>query len=144
MRRWATPWPSTGTADEALVLGNSTGLRGLEDNRVLGNQRLIVKLESRVFTPWSVMGFRFMVFGFADVGTVGGEKDPIVQQKIYSSLGLGFRINNPGPGAAVDPGAHRLREQHRRKRICPGLQARRGGLSGDQMPGTIPGGFAFR
>lgn len=80
---------------EALVLGDRTGLRGLDDNLVRGNQRLVLKLESRLFTPWTLMGFRFMVFGYADIGAVGGEKEVLVQQKVYSSVGLGFRINNP-------------------------------------------------
>ena len=130
--------------DEALVLGNITGLRGLEDNLVLGNQRLVVNLESRVFTPWSVMGFRFMMFGYADVGTVGGEKDPIVQNKIYSSLGLGFRINNPDlvlPSTQVRIGYVQSIEENG---FVLGFKL--GGVDYPEimMPGTIPGGFAFR
>jgi hypothetical protein len=36
-----------------------------------------------------------MVFAFGDVGAIGDEKDPIFEQKIYSSLGLGVRASNP-------------------------------------------------
>jgi hypothetical protein len=130
--------------DETLVLGNSTGLRGLDDNLVLGNQRLVVNLESRVFTPWSVLGFRFMLFGYADVGTVGGEKDPIAKNKIYSSLGLGFRINNPDlvlPSTQVRIGFVNSVEE---SGFVLGFKL--GGVDYPEirMPGTIPGGFTFR
>jgi hypothetical protein len=128
----------------ALVLGNSTGLRGLEDNRVRGNQRVVINLESRVFTPWSMMGFRFMVFGYGDVGTVGGAKDPLVQQKIYSSIGLGFRINNPDlvlPSTQVRFGFINSIEG---RGFVMGFKLGNVDYPEVRMPGTIPGGFAFR
>ncbi len=127
-----------------LVLGNKTGLRGLEDNEVVGNKRLILKLESRMFTPWRMMGFKFMVFGYADVGTVGGEGDHLPAKKIYSSVGLGFQFESP-------------------ELVLPATQVRIGFLNSiDEnglalgfklgsvenpvigMPGTKPGGFAVR
>lgn len=130
--------------DGSLVLGDITGLRGLDNNLVLGNQRLIVNLESRVFTPWSVMGFRFMLFGYADVGTVGGEEDPVVQNKIYSSIGLGFRINNPDlvlPSTQVRIGFLNSVDE---SGFVLGFKL--GGVDYEEirMPSTIPGGFVFR
>ena len=130
--------------DGALMLGNRTGLRGLEDNLVKGNQRMILKMESRVFTPWSMMGFRFMVFGYADVGTVGGEDDPIAQQKIYSSIGLGFRINNQDlvlPSTQLRFGFVNSVEESGFV-----MSFKIGGVGYPEigMPGTRPGGFAFR
>jgi hypothetical protein len=130
--------------NEALVLGNITGLRGLEDNRVLGNQRVIMNLESRMFTPWSMMGFRFMVFGYADVGTVGGNNDSLVQQKVYSSIGLGFRINNPDlvlPATQVRFGFINSIEG---RGFALGFKLGSVDYPEIRMPGTIPGGFAFR
>ncbi len=128
----------------ALVLGNITGLRGLEDNKVLGNQRLIINLESRIFTPWSVMGFRFMIFGYADIGSVAGEKDPIAQNKVYSSLGLGFRINNPDlvmPSTQVRLGFVNSVDE---SGFVLGFKL--GGVDYPEirMPGTRPGGFSLR
>ncbi len=130
--------------DTALVLGNRTGLRGLEDNLVKGNQRLILKMESRVYTPWSMMGFRFMVFGYADVGTVGGEDDVIHQQKVYSSIGLGFRINNPDlvlPSTQLRFGF--VNSIHESGFV---LGFKIGGVDYPEikMPGTKPGGFSLQ
>jgi len=78
-----------------LMLGNRTGLRELDDNLVHGDQRLLAKFESRLFTPLRLWGFHCMVFGFLDAGTVGGEDDPLLQGKVYASGGLGLRLNNP-------------------------------------------------
>jgi hypothetical protein len=130
--------------DEALILGNRTGLRGLEDNLVRGNQRLILRMESRVFTPWSMGGFRFMVFGYGDAGVVGGEDDPIAKQKFYSSVGLGFRINNPDlvlPSTQIRLGFVNSVEE---SGFVLGFKI--GGVDYPEieMPGTRPGGFAFQ
>lgn len=126
-----------------LVLGNRTGLRGLEDNKVVGSQRLILKLESRVFTPWRVMGFDFMVFGYADLGTVGGESDSVVQQKLYSSIGLGVRIDNPTlslPATQIRVGFLNSVEENG---FALGFRLGPVDYNEFTVPTTRPGGFAF-
>lgn len=129
--------------DGYLVLGNRTGLRGLDDNLVKGNQRIILKVESRVFTPWSMLGFRTMLFGYADIGAVGGEKDPLAQQKVYSSVGLGFRIYNPDlvlPATQVRLGFVNSVDE---SGLVLGFKI--GGVDYPELrvAGTRPGGFAF-
>lgn len=128
----------------ALVLGNKTGLRGLEDNLVRGNKRMILKLESRMFTPWRMMGFRFMVFGYADVGTVGGESDPLQQKKIYSSIGLGFQFENTElvlPATQVRIGFLNSIDDNG---LALGFKL--GSVDNPEIgiPGTKPGGFEIR
>jgi len=132
------------SGEGALVLGNKTGLRGLEDNQVKGNKRVILKLESRLFTPWRTMGFKFMLFGYADVGTVGGESDPLVQKKIYSSIGLGFQFENTEivlPATQVRIGFLNSIEENG---LALGFKL--GSVENPEigMPGTKPGGFAFQ
>jgi hypothetical protein len=128
----------------ALNLGNSTRIRGMEDSRVLGNQRMILNLESRLFTPWSLMGFRFMVFGYADTGTVGDDKDPILQQKFYSSVGLGLRINNPDLVLPSTQVRFSIVNSIEGKQFNLGFRI--GGVDylTIEMPGTRPGGFEIR
>jgi len=128
----------------ALVLGNKTGLRGLEDNLVVGNKRLILKLETRMFTPWRMMGFKFMVFGYADIGTVGGEGDHLPAKKIYSSVGLGFQFESPEwvfPPTQVRIGFLNSIDENG---LALGFKL--GSVVNPQigMPGTKPGGFAIR
>ncbi len=127
-----------------LVLGDISGIRGLENNRVLGNQRLVLKMESRVFTPWALLGFRFMVFGYADVGTVGPDIRPIYENKIYSSLGFGFRINNPDlvmPSTQVRMGWVNSVEE---TKFVLGFKLGNVDYPTIDMPGTRPGAFDFR
>jgi len=128
----------------ALVLGNKTGLRGLEDNQVRGNKRMILKMESRLFTPWKMMDFRFMVFGYADIGTVGGESDPLVQKKIYSSIGLGFQFENPEVGLPSTQFRIGFLNSIDENGLAMGF--RLGSVENPVigMPGVQPGGFAFQ
>ncbi len=130
--------------DGVLVLGNKTGLRGLEDNLVRGNKRLILKMESRLFTPWKMMGFNFMVFAYADIGTVGGEDDPLEQKKIYSSLGLGFQFENTDlvlPSTQLRIGFLNSIDENG---LALGFKL--GSVENPVigMPSTKPGGFVFR
>lgn len=132
------------SGDRELELGNRTGLRGLEDNLVKGNKRLILKLESRMFTPWRMMGFKFMIFGYADIGTVGGESDPLVQKKIYSSIGLGFQFENTDivlPATQVRIGFLNSIDENG---LALGFKL--GSVENPEigMPGTKPGGFNIR
>ncbi|MFT5233924.1 MAG: hypothetical protein ACI9UK_001297 [Candidatus Krumholzibacteriia bacterium] len=131
-------------SDTVLRLGNATGLRGMEDNLVKGNQRIVANFEYRLFTPWQMLGFRFMLLGFADIGTVTGADDPVFEQRIYTSLGLAVRVQNPN---LVLP-ATQLRVAFLNgiedKGIVFGFEL--GGLNSDlvRVPGTRPGGFTFR
>jgi len=131
-------------SETALTLGNATSLRGMQDNRVLGNQRLFGNFEYRLFMPWSVMGFRFMLLGFLDVGAIAGEKDPILQAKQYASAGVAVRIQNPD---LVLP-ALQMRVAFLNSIDDKGIQVgvKIGGPDSPEIlvPGTRPGGFEFR
>ena len=79
---------------DGLRLGNRSGIRDLDDSRVSGDQRLVTKLEWRMFTPWHLLGFRIMTFVFVDGGVIGGENDALLTRKFYTALGVGMRFNN--------------------------------------------------
>ena len=83
------------TTGGGIVLGDRSGIRDLSNTAVLGQQRLVLKLESRLFTPWRLVGFETMLFAYADVGIAAGERDPLLERKIYTSTGLGVRLGNP-------------------------------------------------
>jgi hypothetical protein len=59
-----------------------------------GRQRLAVNLESVLFSPVNLYGFRFAFFGFADMGFLFGTNEFAKQGEILSSIGLGIRIRN--------------------------------------------------
>lgn len=81
--------------DAGLALGDGSRVRSLTGPDVRGDQRLMTSLEFRLFTPWSLLGFRIMDFGFVDAGTVVGARDQVLSGKIYTSFGLGVRLYNP-------------------------------------------------
>ncbi len=132
------------TSDSVLNLGNSTGLRGMGDNQVLGNQRLVGNFECRLFTPVSVMGFRFMLLGFLDMGAVAGEEDPVLQAKYFGSMGLAIRIQNPELVLAPIQIRVAFLNSIDDKGIGVGFHI--GGPNSPRIlvPGTRPGGFDFR
>jgi len=127
-----------------LSLGNAAGIRGMEDNQVLGNQRLVGNIEYRLFPPWKVWGFHFMLLGFLDAGSITGEHDPLLQAKIYASTGLAVRIQNPD--LVLPP--LQLRVAFRNSIDDKGVlfAFRIGGPDSQEIlvPGTQPGGFDFR
>lgn len=81
--------------DETQIkLENPTGIRWLSDESLTGNQRLSVKFESVLFSPWNLIGFRFALVGFFDTGYIGpNDKIPDLGD-MYSSLGFTFRLRN--------------------------------------------------
>jgi hypothetical protein len=81
---------------DRIYLSDKSGIYGLNDGIVGGNHRLIGKGMYRIFTPWSVIGFRMSFFAFGDVGMVGEEDSSLFKEKIYVSTGLGVRFRNPG------------------------------------------------
>ena len=80
---------------DGIYLGNRSGIRDLAEGHVRGDQRLVLKFETRVFTPWRLLGFDIMTMLYGDAGVVGSERDAVLESKIYSALGLGFRFYNP-------------------------------------------------
>ncbi len=79
---------------ERIIINDKYGIRGLKSNTLIGTQKLSMNLESVMFSPIYILGFRFSTFSFFDIGFIGGEDRFIFNQKMYSGLGLGIRIKN--------------------------------------------------
>ncbi|MDP4221950.1 MAG: hypothetical protein Q8868_01445 [Bacteroidota bacterium] len=80
--------------DEHLVFNLENGFSGFGNDSVGGAQRLSVSLESVLFSPVNFYGFRFAVFGFADMGFLFGASQYIGNGDLLSAVGLGIRIRN--------------------------------------------------
>lgn len=70
------------------------GFSGFKSDTVKGTQRLTVSLESVIFSPVNLYGFRFAFFGFSDFGFLSGTNEVIGRGYSLSSIGLGIRIRN--------------------------------------------------
>ncbi len=82
--------------EEFISLGNRTGLRGLDDDVLVGRQRLVTSLESRLFTPWSLLGFRYQLLAYVDAGVIADQNASLFRRRISLSSGVGIRLDNPG------------------------------------------------
>jgi hypothetical protein len=81
-------------ADEYLRFENENGLSGFRNDSLSGNQRLTVSIESVLFSPLNLYGFRFALFGFTDLSLLSGSNELIGNGNVLTGIGLGLRIRN--------------------------------------------------
>jgi hypothetical protein len=81
-------------SDEHLAFPDNNGFTGFRNDSISGTQRLIISLESVLFSPANYHGFRFAFFGFADLGLLSGSDQIIGNGFALLSLGAGLRIRN--------------------------------------------------
>mgnify|MGYP000055253394 CR=1 FL=1 len=79
---------------ERIIINDKYGIRGLKSKTLIGTQKLSMNIESVMFSPLYILGFRFATFGFLDIGLIGSEKISILKQQMYSGIGIGVRIKN--------------------------------------------------
>ena len=80
--------------NENLRFSTENGFSGFRNDSINGNQRLSLSLESVVFSPLNIYGFRFAFFGFADFSFLSGTTEGFDHGFTLSSLGIGMRIRN--------------------------------------------------
>jgi hypothetical protein len=81
-------------SNEYLFVMKENGFTGFKNDSLRGAQRVTVSLESVVFNPVNVYGFRFAFFAFADMAFLAGTNEVISKGRILSGIGLGIRIRN--------------------------------------------------
>ncbi len=77
-----------------LTLRSELGLRSFPADSLLGNKRLGAQAETLLFTPGSLLGFRFAPLVFAGVGLIAGPGEDLFHQPAWMSLGAGVRTRN--------------------------------------------------
>jgi hypothetical protein len=80
--------------NENLRFSTENGFSGFRNDSINGNQRLSLSLESVLFSPVNIYGFRFAFFGFADFAFLSGITEGINHGFTLSSIGIGMRIRN--------------------------------------------------
>jgi hypothetical protein len=80
--------------EEYLAVAKTNGFTGFSNDSLRGAQRVVLGLESVVFNPVNIYGFRFAFFGFADMAFLAGTNEVISKGNILSGMGLGIRIRN--------------------------------------------------
>ena len=78
---------------EYINLTDEYGLRGVRSDRLIGKKRLNLGLETVLFSPGSLLGFRGAHFAYADLGLIADEGS-VWRSRLYSGFGLGIRLRN--------------------------------------------------
>jgi hypothetical protein len=79
---------------QPLRINSEFGLRRFPADSLLGNKRLGLHAESVLFTPLTVLGFRFAPLLFADMAMIAPKNQNLFRQQAYFSLGGGIRTRN--------------------------------------------------
>jgi hypothetical protein len=80
--------------NEYLKFTTDNGFSGFKNDSINGTQRLSVSLESVLFSPINLYGFRFAFFGFTDLAFLSGTNEILGRGYTLSSIGVGIRIRN--------------------------------------------------
>jgi hypothetical protein len=80
--------------NEYLKFIESNGFSGFKNDSITGNQRLSLSLESVLFSPVNIVGFRFAFFGFTDFSFLSGTNEILDRGYGLASIGIGVRVRN--------------------------------------------------
>lgn len=77
-----------------LDINNEFGLRYFASDSLLGTKRFHLNSETLVFTPISLLGFRFAPFAFAEMALLGRHHKSLFDDKPFFGFGGGIRTRN--------------------------------------------------
>jgi len=77
-----------------LRINSEFGLRRFPADSLIGNKRLGIHAESVLFTPLTIIGFRFAPLLFADMAMIAPKNQNLFRQQAYFGLGGGIRTRN--------------------------------------------------
>jgi hypothetical protein len=85
--------------DDSINFSGDEGIRGVVySDAVTGSERLLLNLETVVFTPWKAWGVSFAFFTFADLDVIRARDRIRPAREYYSGLGLGVRLGREAWG----------------------------------------------
>ena len=80
--------------DEYLNFVRENGFAGYKNDTIQGSKRFSVGIESALFCPSDLLGFRFVIYTFADMGMLSGTNVFASHNFDLTSIGFGLRIRN--------------------------------------------------
>lgn len=80
--------------DEKLYFQRKNGFSGFRNDSIGNAQRLVLGIESVLFSPLDFYGFRLAAYFFADAGALYGLNEGIASSTFLTSVGVGLRIRN--------------------------------------------------
>lgn len=79
---------------DRLTISEQNGITGFNNPLINGTKKLFSTFQTQTYVPGNWSGFHFSPFFNMNIGVLGGEKNKIFNDKIYSIFSLGVLINN--------------------------------------------------
>jgi hypothetical protein len=79
---------------EFATVENKEGIVGLTSPSMRWNDKLVFNLETVIFSPYKLLGFRFAFFGSLDLGLVASENLRMDDTRMFMGVSTGVRIRN--------------------------------------------------
>ena len=79
---------------DSITLNDGYGLDGFNSPALSGTSRLLVTLQTQLYAPWNLIGFRFGPYLVCSLGMLGNAITEFKNSKVYSQIGLGVLIKN--------------------------------------------------
>jgi hypothetical protein len=78
---------------DQLTINENYGISGF-NSAEYGTQKAVLTLQTQVYSPWNIWGFRINPYFNYSIAMLGTAKKEISESKAYSKIGIGFIINN--------------------------------------------------
>lgn len=93
LRQFAAIRATTGVnqPDAVLEINNNQGVRGFYSFDLRGDRKLVVNLESNIFAPFNIVGFRFAFVAFADLAWIDSKA---FTRTFFPGYGIGLKFRN--------------------------------------------------
>jgi len=79
---------------EYTTIADKEGIRGLKGDALKGLEKMVLQVESDIYSAFRLLGFRFAFFGYTDLGLVSRHNSIFNDPGLVSGLGIGVRIRN--------------------------------------------------
>ena len=80
--------------NEYLNISGQEGIQGIASDELRGTRKLVIGVESVLFSPINFLGFRIAPFLFADLGWANYNNSTFFGKAPYQGYGIGFRFRN--------------------------------------------------
>jgi hypothetical protein len=85
--------PFQGTYGAGFQGDNGAGINGF-DSAIFGTKKFVLSLQTQLYSPWNVVGFRINPFFNYTAAMLGNENIGFTKSRLFSSIGIGVMINN--------------------------------------------------
>jgi len=81
-------------SDSRLLLKNNDFSETFNRFETSGDQRITARIESVIFSPYYLLGFRFAAYAFAEAAAIAPNSQFVLTGDLVPAIGLGLRIKN--------------------------------------------------